>query len=386
MMLRVHSEYRTFKTLFLKNNVHLEAGMRKTLPNNIQEILASGDVEAVAEAVKNCEIGAYLRSEYGKPKLLHLVCSQEIVEFLVARGEDINCRNERGQTPIHCRVKERRPDLIPGLIALGGDINARDNTDQTPLFDAVEYLDAQEVEQMIQWGADPTLDAHSKIYGDYTLTKYALSWYNLFDSPRILRIFNVLRAHGAHPSGEEYKALQAMDKDRCSIISHNSEEASNPRFLEAAEALRQLCEMFGVAQQVARPAPSVGEMLKLDSSKSWKKLSNELWDLLVPLDNQAETLQGEAIRITGKVAYEVYDNGGINWDRSFGKLMDQYLRVVSSGVSLPSDSLSRAEAAVASLKTRSMNTGDVDEITTLAVEWVRLNPVLVELNLPDVGR
>ena len=49
--------------------------MRKTLPNDIKEILASGDVEAVAEAVKNCEIGAYLRSEYGKPKLLHLVCS-----------------------------------------------------------------------------------------------------------------------------------------------------------------------------------------------------------------------------------------------------------------------------------------------------------------------
>ena len=170
---------------------------------------------------------------------------------------------------------------------------------------------------MIQWGADPTLDAHSKIYGDYTLTKYALSWYNLFDSPRILRIFKVLRAHGAHPSGEEYKALQAMDKDRCSIIAHSPEDANNPHFLEAAEALRQLCEMFGVAQQVARPAPSVGEKLELDSSKSWKKLSNELWDLLVPLDNQAETLQGEAIRITGKVAYEVYDNGGINWQPTF---------------------------------------------------------------------
>ena len=89
--------------------------MRKTLPNDIKEILASGDVEAVAEAVKNCEIGAYLRSEYGKPKLLHLLCSQEIVEFLVVRGEDINCRNERGQTPIHCRVKNRRPDLIPEI-------------------------------------------------------------------------------------------------------------------------------------------------------------------------------------------------------------------------------------------------------------------------------
>ena len=82
----------------------------------------------------------------------------------------------------------------------------------------------------------------------------------------------------------------------------------------------------------------------------------------------------------------MYDNGGINWDRSFGALLDQYLGVVRSGLLLPPASVARAEAAVASLKARSMNTGDVDEITTLAVAWVRLNPVLVELNLPDVGR
>ena len=67
-------------------------------------------------------------------------------------------------------------------------------------------------------------------------------------------------------------------------------------------------------------------------------------------------------------------------------LLDQYLGVVRSGLLLPPASVARAEAAVASLKARSMNTGDVDEITTLAVAWVRLNPVLVELNLPDVGR
>lgn len=28
----------------------------------------------------------------------------------------------------------------------------------------------------------------------------------------------------------------------------------------------------------------------------------------------------------------------------------------------------------------------VDDITELAVEWVRLNPVLVEMDVPDVGR
>ena len=48
--------------------------------------------------------------------------------------------------------------------------------------------------------------------------------------------------------------------------------------------------------------------------------------------------------------------------------------------------VARAEAAVASLKGRSMSHQAVDDITELAVEWVRLNPVLVESDLPDVGR
>ena len=82
----------------------------------------------------------------------------------------------------------------------------------------------------------------------------------------------------------------------------------------------------------------------------------------------------------------MYDNGGINWDRSFGALLDQYLGVVRSGLPMPPASVARAEAAVASLKSCSMSHQAVDDITELAVAWVRLNPVLVEADLPDVGR
>lgn len=116
------------------------------------------------------------------------------------------------------------------------------------------------------------------------------------------------------------------------------------------------------------------------------RVFSRLWDQLVPDSGQCRMLQGEVIRIAGRVGHEVYDNGSINWDRSFGKLLDQYLRVVSSGVLLSPDSIARAEAAVASLKSRSMSHEAVDEITKLAVAWVHLNPVLVELDLPDVGR
>jgi len=69
-----------------------------------------------------------------------------------------------------------------------------------------------------------------------------------------------------------------------------------------------------------------------------------------------------------------------------GGLRVRYLFVVGPGLPMPPASVARAEAAVASLKSRSMSHQAVDDITELAVEWVRLNPVLVESDLPDVER
>ncbi len=342
--------------------------LRKTLPADIEQIIASGDVEAVAQAVARCEIGAYLRGSAYEPRLMHFPASEEITDFLLARGEDVNSRDRYQRTPIHARVQSRCLDQIPLLIARGGDINARDTSDQTALFGVVERFPVADVSRMIAWGADPLVVADSRVYGKATLVEMLLSV-------------------GA-PVGERVPtALRSMDRMRCTFITHGlPDHLSQSRVDEASAALSELCALFGVEQREAQRAPVVGERLELDLSVPALRQYGELWDLLVPDSGQCRTLQGEVIRIAGRVGHEVYDNGGINWDRSFGKLLDQYLRVVSSGVSLPPDSLSRAEAAVASLKSRSMSHQAVDDITELAVAWVRLNPVLVELNLPDVGR
>lgn len=75
----------------------------------------------------------------------------------------------------------------------------------------------------------------------------------------------------------------------------------------------------------------------------------------------------------------------MKWGRSFTALLSQYIRVVAAGEPLSPSSLDRAEAAVASLTSRSMSHQAVDDITELAVEWVRMNPLLVESDLLDVG-
>ena len=361
--------------------------LRKTLPADIEQIIASGDVEAVARAVARCEVGAYLRGSAYESRLMHFPASEEITDFLLARGEDINSRDRYQRTPIHARVRSRCLDQIPLLIARGGDINARDTSDQTALFGVVERFPVADVSRMMSWGADPLVVADSRVYGKATLMEYALRQESLFDAPRALPVMRLLLSLGA-PVGERVPvALRSMDRMRCTFITHGlPDHLSQSRVDEASAALSELCALFAVEQREAQRAPAVGERLELDPSVPALRQHGELWDLLVPDSGQCQTLQGEVIRIAGRVGYEVYDNGGINWDRSFGALLDQYLSVVRSGLPMPPDSVARAEAAVASLKSRSMSHQAVDDITELAVAWVRLNPVLAEADLPDVGR
>ncbi len=361
--------------------------LRTTLPSDIEEIIASSDVEAVARAVERCEVGAYLRGDAYESRLMHFPASEEITDFLLARGEDINSRDRYERTPIHARVNSRCFDQIPLLVARGGNINARDTSDQTVLFGVVERFSVADVSRMISWGADPMVVADSRVYGKATLVENVVSWHNFLDAPRALAVIRLLLSVGA-PVGEGVStALRSMDRMRCTFITHGlPDHLSQSRVDEASAALSELCALFGVEQREAQRAPVVGETLNFDAGATPTQMFSRLWDQLVPDSGQCKTLQGEVIRIAGRVGYEVYDNGGINWDRSFGALLDQYLRVVASGVPLPPSSVARAEAAVASLKGRSMSHQAVDDITELAVEWVRLNPVLVESDLPDVGR
>ena len=224
-------------------------------------------------------------------------------------------------------------------------------------------------------------------YGKATLVENVVSWHNFLDAPRALAVIRWLLSVGA-PVGERVPiALRSMDRMRCTFITHGlPETVSQTVFDEASAALSELCSLFGVEQREAQRAPAVGERLTFDAGATPTQMFSRLWDQLVPDSGQCQTLQGEVIRIAGRVGHEVYDNGGINWDRSFGELLDQYLTVVRSGLPMPPAADACAEAAVASLKSRSMSYQAVDDITELAVAWVRLNPVLVEADLPDVGR
>ena len=114
-----------------------------------------------------------------------------------------------------------------------------------------------------------------------------------------------------------------------------------------------------------------------------KEEIQSFWDLLVPPKGKAETVQGEVIRIAGRIEYEFLDNGCINWDEDFKKMLDAFLRYVQLGNGFSGDDLSSAELLVHLLKDNGDKGFIDDNLTTVlcscAVAWVKQNPEAIPL-------
>ena len=76
------------------------------------------------------------QDKYGRAPL-HVAAAVdyvEMVEFLVAKGADVNIRTHgEEQTPIHFAAKNDACKSLKALIAYGVDVSCRDYQDRTPL-------------------------------------------------------------------------------------------------------------------------------------------------------------------------------------------------------------------------------------------------------------
>ncbi|MCI8650490.1 MAG: hypothetical protein HFG20_10295 [Anaerotruncus sp.] len=104
----------------------------------------------------------------------------------------------------------------------------------------------------------------------------------------------------------------------------------------------------------------------------------QLWDYLVPPSGCAKTAQGELIRIAGKVQHEFLDNGGINWDNDFRKMLQAFPRYLHFGNAFCEEDIKSAEL-LTNLLIAVGDKGRVDEflcsaLCACAVAWVQQNP------------
>ena len=104
----------------------------------------------------------------------------------------------------------------------------------------------------------------------------------------------------------------------------------------------------------------------------------QLWDYLVPPSGRAGTAQGEIIRIAGRVQYEFLDNGCINWDEDFQKMLDAFLEYLQLGNGFNEEDLQTAGVLVTILKENGEKGFIDDRLTSIlcscAMTWVKQNP------------
>ena len=72
------------------------------------------------------------------------------------------------------------------------------------------------------------------------------------------------------------------------------------------------------------------------------------WSFLIPSSGAAKTVQGEVIRIPGRVRDELDRNGGVNWDRDYRKMLQALPQYLSLGIPLSDQELAETKRAYCS--------------------------------------
>ncbi|MBD8032955.1 ankyrin repeat domain-containing protein [Solibacillus merdavium] len=345
---------------------------KKTLPKNFSELIEAGDISALKEVFVHCELDA--RGGYSKSTALSFFnIPDEFVRWLVEQGADINASDSYGKTALHNHAKSWRGNTEL-LLELGANIEANDYQNETPLFAAAGSFNPNAVSILVAKGANISAENKKK----QTPLEKALSFCRNIDIVNMAKVADILLKAGATKT-------QKM-KDSIKRIGNEFEfyrEGFNPEFLnQTDEALLHLYELFDV--------PPVEKRITHDDSspitvktKGWQAQHNELWNLLIPSQGHAKTVQGEVIRITGKVSYEILDNGGVNWDNQFRKMLNSLDQYFSMGTPLHPATLQEVKTLVKELHN---GNNDPTRLCELAVQWVLSNPNPISLEQPGYKR
>lgn len=346
---------------------------RKTLPKNFSEIVEKGDVEEIKAVLSKCEPNAYSSDYYKSVALMDNNLPDEITQWLVTEyGADINYAGAYGHTALS-EAAQHKPERIELLLSLGADINFQKENSPTALIYAAMYYRIEGVKKLLEHGADVQMTGG---YSHYNAMEEALSRCGNANIPHMVEVAKILLAAGI--------AVTPAMQEKVTRIGTNFEfyrDSFNPEHLDEVDAaLQELYQLFDV--------PPVPRLQKYDGSVpisvkgvTWTEQYNELWDTLVPGSGKAKFLQGEVIRIVGRLRHEILDNGGMNWDADF-RAMRNHLAVLMAGGQAANETSLRKIKSVSPRVDESI----LDEITAAAVKWILDNPDPIELGEVDYKR
>ena len=348
------------------------ARKRTTLPKDFEELLAKGDIASLKAVFDKCEWDA--RGDYSKQTALAFdSCPRELAIWLVQQGADLQATDNYGYTPLHTRARSIHGN-IKDLLDLGANVHDATPSIGTPLHAAADTHNVQNTVLLLEYGA--SVDAVNK--SGLTPLEQALLTCNGIDIVNTVALGKLHLKAGARISPAMGHFVTEIGKRfEFHRAGFNQELVG-----EVARSLDELYQVFGVAA-VPKHVQYDGRSPIHANATTWEAQHQELWELLVPSSGAATTVQGEVVRISGRIAHELDGNGGGNWDSEFKKMADAFLIFVQQGHALPAARLSEAMEVVAEVKRKR---GDPSLLCALAVKWVLGNPQPIPLTAVDYKR
>jgi hypothetical protein len=346
---------------------------RETLPKDFEELLRARDLAALQAVFDECVVDAHPRSS--KQTALHFPeCPDALVRWLAAQGADLSAADDDGSTPLHS-VAGAWSGNVGVLVELGADVNAVNARNETPLHKAAGNQHVENARLLIAAGAN----VHAKDREGLTALERALRSCSNAQLANMADLTRVLLEAGATRT----PAIKAM-VERIGKTFEFHRENFNPEHVdEASAALDFLCATFDVPPAPRRRVHD-GDGVITVKTKTWQEQHAELWELLVPGRGPAKTVQGEVVRIAGRISDEWERNGGANWDRDYEEMARALQRHVGTGVALEPAEIEEIASIVGSLR-ESGGAGNA-RLAALAVAWVLKNPRPIALFKPSYRR
>ncbi|PPF44413.1 hypothetical protein C5B85_09670 [Pseudoclavibacter sp. AY1F1] len=347
---------------------------RITLPKDFRrgETFAPAELEEIFAKVETTALGRDFNKESA---LMSDRLDAVGIRWLLERGADGNATDRFGNTALtHHSKWEAKLDLVAILLEHGADPNISGHS--SPLASAAEYMNVDGMRLLLEAGADPLLNFGR--HGGNALDR-AMTRMKHYQAPQALEVARILVDRGVTVSGDTPKYLrQTMSQLQGFIAKGNGSEAN-------LATLMELFELLGVEPTVPPRVLEPGEPITV-TTEGWKAQYSELWKMLVPGGGAAESVQGEVVRIAGRVGNEILGNGGGNWDKDFDKMLQAYRAHVRTGAPLEDTELASVDKAAARLAGGAFDEPAIDTLTELAVTWVLRNPDRVELPKPTYRR
>jgi hypothetical protein len=347
-------------------------GKSEFLPDDFRELMREGDLEKLKSVYDNCAIQAHVLDKNWRWKnalYIYTPCS-EFYQWLVDQGLDINAEEQKDTTPL-TEQAGCCENNVEGLLRAGADPNG--TKWKNPMFIACRALLKDIVEVLIRYGAD--VNVPNKKFCGITPLDVLLKTTQYERMPEIYAIAEMLLANKATSKGNPQKLVEQIGQG----FEFRKSSMDTDKLAECELAMEKLYKLFSV-EPVKKIVKHDGISQIKVTEKDNKKAFEELWESLVPSKGKCETVQGEMIRIAGKLGHwlEEYSGDKRRWKTNCAKMLEALPKYYAMGKPLPPKKASEFEILVSEINYDS-DPEDEEPLRELVVDWVRKNPDPIKL-------